>query len=151
MMKKGQTALEYLITYGWALVALAVIILLLYYLGVFNPTMWVPVRNEAVGLSVFGVTDFSVKGDGRITLYLVNNAQASVNLTDIKIKDASLVSPNPALPYVLSPGANLTISGISTITGATGDSFYGTKIEFNYTVIGGASHIDSGIIRGKID
>ncbi|MEM3690294.1 MAG: hypothetical protein QXZ40_01015, partial [Candidatus Micrarchaeia archaeon] len=148
MEKKGQSALEYLITYGWALVALAVIILLLYYLGVFNPTMWVPTKNEAVGLSVFGVTDFSVKGDGSITLYLVNNAQTSVNITDIKIKDSSLVSPSPALPYVLKPGGNLTISGISTITGATGDAFYGVKIEFNYTVIGGASHIDSGIIRG---
>ena len=148
---KGQTALEYLITYGWALVALAVIIMLLFYLGIFNPTAWVPVRNEAIGLSVFGITDFTVKGDGSMTLYLVNNAQSSVNLTDIKIRDASLVGPTPALPIVMSPGANLTISGVSTITGARGDAFYNDKVEFNYTIIGGASHIDSGIIRGKID
>lgn len=151
MRLRGQTALEYLITYGWALVALAVIILLLYYLGVFNPTMWVPMRNEAVGLSVFGVTDFTVRSNGEITLYLVNNAQESVNLTSIGIKDSPLISPNPPLPYVLSPGRNLTISGISTISGSPGDAFYGVKIEFNYTIIGGASHTDSGIIRGKID
>lgn len=151
MKVKGQTALEYLITYGWAIVALGVIIMLLFYLGIFNPTVWVPMKNEAVGLSVFGITDFSVTGDGTIKLYLVNNAQASVNLTDIKIKDTSLVSPSPSLPRVLSPGANLTITGISTIVGTMGDAFYGNKIEFNYTIVGGAQHIDGGILRGKID
>jgi len=151
MKVRGQTALEYLITYGWALVAIGVIIMLLFYLGIFNPSAWMPVRNEAIGLGVFGITDFSVRGDGNITLFLVNNAQASVNLTDIKIKDASLTSPTPALPRVISPGSNLTITGISTIIGNRGDAFYGTKIEFNYSIIGGAQHTDSGIIRGKID
>ena len=148
---KGQTALEYLITYGWAIVAISVIIVLLFYLNIFNPSAWVPVRNDAIGLSVFGITDFSVNGSGWMIMYLVNNAQASVNLSDIKIKDVSLVSPNPALPKVLSPGANLTITGITTITGTRGDAFYGNRIEFNYSIIGGANHTDGGILRGKID
>jgi hypothetical protein len=148
---KGQTALEYLITYGWAIVAIAVIIMLLFYLGAFNPTSWVPVRNEAIGLNVFGITDFTVNGTGTITLYLVNNAQAGVNLTDIKIQGSSLTALSPSLPRVMSPGSNLTITGNSTITGSRGDTFYGTKIEFNYTLVGGAGHTDSGTVRGKID
>lgn len=90
---KGQSAVEYIVTYGWALVALAIIITLLFYMNVFNPAAWVPVNNQAIGLSVFGVTDFRVNGSGVIALYVVNNAQAAVNLTDIKIQDASLVSP----------------------------------------------------------
>jgi len=151
MKLKGQTALEYLIIYGWAIVAISIIIVLLFYLNIFNPSAWVPVKNEAIGLSVFGITDYSVNGTGWITMYLVNNAQASVNLSDIKIKDASLVSPTPPLPRVLSPGANLTISGITTIVGTRGDAFYGNKIAFNYSVIGGANHTDGGILRGKID
>jgi hypothetical protein len=151
MKVKGQSALEYLITYGWALVAISVIIMLLFYLGIFSPASWIPAGNEAVGLSVFGITDFAVKADGTMTLYLVNNAQASVNLTDIKIKDSSLVSPDPTLPRVMTPGANLTITGISTIIGASGDAFYSNKIEFNYSIVGGARHLDSGILRGKID
>ena len=148
---RGQTALEYLITYGWALVAISVIIVLLYYLNVFNPSMWMPVRNEAVGLSVFGVTDFSVNGSGWIVLYIVNNAQASVNLTDIQVQGSSLTSPNPPFPRLLSPGSNLTISGISPIVGNKGDAFYGTAITFNYSIVGGANHTDGGILRGKID
>ncbi|MCX6777158.1 MAG: hypothetical protein NTY73_04305 [Candidatus Micrarchaeota archaeon] len=148
---RGQTALEYLITYGWAIVAISVIMVLLFYMNVFNPATWMPVSNEAVGLSVFGITDFSVNGSGWIVLYVVNNAQASVNLTDIKIQGSSLASPSPSLPRLLSPGTNLTISGISTIVGNKGDAFYSDAIAFNYSVIGGANHTDSGILRGKID
>lgn len=148
---RGQTALEYLITYGWAIIAIAVIIMLLFYLGAFNPSAWVPVRNEAIGLSVFGITDFTVNGTGTMMLFLVNNAQSSVNLTDVRIHGASLTGVSPALPKLMSPGTNLTLTGNSTISGTMGDTFYNTKIEFNYTVVGGASHTDSGMLRGKID
>jgi hypothetical protein len=151
MGMKGQSALEYLITYGWAIVAIGVIIMLLFYLGAFNPAEWVPVSNQAVGLSTFGVTDFTVNGSGTITLYLVNNAQTSVNLTAIKIMNSSLTGLSPALPQLMTPGANLTITGNSTITGTVGTAFYSDPISFNFTVIGGASHSDSGILRGKID
>ncbi len=148
---RGQTALEYLITYGWAIVAISVIIMLLFYLGAFNPTAWVPVRDEAVGLSTFGVTDFTVNGTGVITLYLVNNAQSSVNLMDIKIQGASLTDLNPSLPKLMSPGSTFNITGNSTISGNRGDTFYNNKIEFNFTILGGGSHTDSGMLRGKID
>jgi hypothetical protein len=148
---RGQTALEYLITYGWAIVAIGVIIMLLFYLGAFNPTQWVPVNNEAVGLSVFGVTDFTVNGTGTITLFLVNNAQASVNLTDIRIRDTSLANVTPALPKLISPGGVFNITGNSIIIGNRGDAFYNDKIAFNYTILGGAAHTDSGLLRGKID
>jgi hypothetical protein len=148
---RGQSAMEYLITYSWAIVAIGVIIMLLFYLGAFNPTAWVPVRNEAIGLSVFGITDFTVNGTGTITLFLLNNAQSSVNLTDIKIQGVSLTGVTPALPKLMSPGSTFNITGNSTISGNKEDAFYNTKIEFNYTIVGGAAHTDSGLLRGKID
>jgi hypothetical protein len=151
MRMKGQTALEYLITYGWAIVAIAVIIMLLFYLGAFNPAQWVPVTNEAIGLSTFGVTDFTVNGTGTITLYLVNTAETSVTLTNISILGTPLTGVSPALPRLMSPGGNFTVSGNSTIVGNRGDTFYSDAISFNYTVVGGASHADSGILRGKVD
>lgn len=150
---RGQSALEYLITYGWAIVAIGVIITLLFYLGVFNPAQWVPVNNEAIGLSSVGVIDFTVNGSGTITLFLVNNAQAAINITDIRILGTSLTGLTPPLSSkgYLTPGANLTITGNSTISGSRGDTFYSDKIEFTYNITGGASHTDSGILRGKID
>lgn len=148
---RGQSALEYLITYGWAIVAIAVIIMLLFYLGVFSPSQWVPIRNEAVGLSTFGVNDFTVYGNGTITLYLVNNAQSSVNLTMIKILGSNLTNMTPNLPVVLSPGTTFNVTANSTINGNAGDEFYSDKVEFDFNVVGGGYHQDSGMLRGKID
>jgi len=37
---KGQTALEYLITYGWAILVILVVLAVLWYYGVFNPVKW---------------------------------------------------------------------------------------------------------------
>jgi len=35
--KKGQAALEYLMTYGWAILAVVVVLAVLWYLGIFTP------------------------------------------------------------------------------------------------------------------
>jgi hypothetical protein len=37
---KGQTALEYLLTYGWAILVIMVVLAVLYYYHVFDPKCW---------------------------------------------------------------------------------------------------------------
>ena len=150
-MRRAQSALEYLITYGWAIVILVIVIVLLFYLGVLNPTGFVAVRNQVIGLNTIMVTDFVVNGTGSITLYLVNNAPTSINLTGIKIKDVALTSMSPSSYANWRPGANLTVTGISAITGGKGESFYNAKIEFNYTIMSGGTHVDTGQMTGKIE
>jgi uncharacterized protein (UPF0333 family) len=44
MNKRGQAALEFLMTYGWAILVVLVVIGALAYFGVLNPTMFVPER-----------------------------------------------------------------------------------------------------------
>jgi hypothetical protein len=131
---------------------------LLFYIGVFNPSpppvgngAIIAVSNKALGLSVLGVDNFTVNGAGAITLYIVNNAQAPVNLTDIMINGTSLTNLNPSLPIVMNPGTSLTIRGDSTISGKKGAAFYNTIIEFYFTMIGGNAHNDIGYLDGKID
>lgn len=38
----GQTALEYMITYGWAVVVIMVVLVVLWYYGVFDERRWSP-------------------------------------------------------------------------------------------------------------
>ncbi|MCD4666841.1 hypothetical protein K8R47_03460 [archaeon] len=38
MLKRGQTAMEYLMTYGWAILIVLIALVALFYLGVFNPS-----------------------------------------------------------------------------------------------------------------
>lgn len=42
MNKKGQAAMEFLMTYGWAILAAVVVIGVLAYFGVFNPGTYTP-------------------------------------------------------------------------------------------------------------
>lgn len=44
--KKGQQALEYLITYGWAFIVILVMISAFAYFGLFNPTKYLPSRCD---------------------------------------------------------------------------------------------------------
>jgi hypothetical protein len=37
---KGQTALEYLITYGWAVAVIMVVLMVVWYYGVFDSSIW---------------------------------------------------------------------------------------------------------------
>ncbi|NYZ78872.1 hypothetical protein H0N99_01875, partial [Candidatus Micrarchaeota archaeon] len=43
-MRKGQTAMEYLMTYGWAILIIMVVLAVLFYLGVLNP----PIPEQCV-------------------------------------------------------------------------------------------------------
>ncbi len=40
--KKAQSAMEYLMTYGWAILIIAVVLAALYSLGLFNSAAWGP-------------------------------------------------------------------------------------------------------------
>ncbi len=41
-IKKGQAVIEYLTTYAWAILVIAIVLALLFYLGVFNPSFFAP-------------------------------------------------------------------------------------------------------------
>jgi len=55
MDKKGQSALEYLMTYGWALVVIVIVIAALFAFGIFNP----PTGGTCTGLNKLLYRDHS--------------------------------------------------------------------------------------------
>jgi|GEM_PF-3331711 len=81
IQKRGQTALEFLTTYGWAIFLVAMMLLVMAYFGVVNPEALVPEScnfQEQSGISCLGVDAWS---DGSITLKLQNNRE-NVILTE---------------------------------------------------------------------
>lgn len=150
MRKLGQSAIEYMITYGWMVIAMVAIIAVLFYLGIFNPSTWFATANEVTGMTNFEVTDFTVTPSGYVTLYVKSNTGVQVRITSVKIKGVAMTDLSPTPPIPLNPGANRTITGSSSLTGSSGDSFYNVKIEIVYDVVGGGTdHIDSGVMRGR--
>ena len=126
-----------------------------FYLGIFNPappsSLVTPPEashNSVMGMGTFDVKNYSLLSSGEITMDMQNAAQAPVNITEIKINGTTVTITSPTLPIVMNPNAELTITGKTSMRGNKGDTFTNTKIEINYSVVGGNKHIDSGIMLG---
>ncbi|MEK6963889.1 MAG: hypothetical protein AABX70_05660 [Nanoarchaeota archaeon] len=78
-MKRGQSALEFLMTYGWAILIILVMIAALVYFGVFNPSRLTPERCTAV--PGFGCNDYQMNSDGSANFLIANAKGDSITLT----------------------------------------------------------------------
>jgi hypothetical protein len=114
--KKGQAALEFLMTYGWAIIIIAVVLVVLYQWGVFNPQgnmrptflgFWGVVPSDFVywsnGKMEFTLQNNIIDGDMNITCY---------NITYLDKKYTSCptgpMSPDSDPRYFLSAGNTTT-------------------------------------------
>ena len=68
MNRKGQAAMEFLMTYGWAILAAVIVIGVLAYFGVFSPSTYVP--NQCVLSAPFGCNAGSASVTNGVTLEL---------------------------------------------------------------------------------
>ncbi len=91
MVRKGQSALEYMMTYGWAILVIVIVAAVLYSLGIFSP-------SSSVGTGSTGFAPFT--------------ASAS-NCTTSGLEIAFTVGGTPG-------GAPVEITTGSSITSATG-------------------------------
>src|SRR3989344_2639470 len=61
-MKKAQQAMEFLITYGWALLIVLIVIAALAYFGILNPERLLP--QSCILMPGLSCTDFKVNAEG---------------------------------------------------------------------------------------
>ena len=147
-MKKGQSTLEYLITYGWAILIIVVIAAILWYFGVFNPSRWA--GKQATGFSRFVVDDFVVNTSGGLTLVLgskedkrIQNVNVTVLFGNGTVRDWDNVSS-------MGPGSAYTFHiDNATDPGSVGDS-YRLSVRILYTK-GSLSHSDEGTLIGTME
>jgi hypothetical protein len=77
---KGQTALEYLMTYGWMLLIIGIVGVVLYQYGVFTPPSTPP---GCTGFSQAKPIDWRATSNGSLTLTLVNDAGTKIQITSV--------------------------------------------------------------------
>lgn len=104
MRKKGQAAMEYLMTYGWAILIIIVVVGALFAMGVFKTKSSV---KCSPCFSNFAFVDYSAG-----TLKIRNGAQ---EIDTISVSASPDTSPAVSVsPTSANPGQDLTISGIDT-------------------------------------
>ncbi|MCW1304729.1 MAG: hypothetical protein OH354_03050 [Candidatus Parvarchaeota archaeon] len=141
MKKKAQAALEYLMTYGWAILVIVIVIAALYALGVFTPKASVPCTPC---FSSFAYLDHSYV-NGTLTLKIRNGPRAIV------VSNATFKNPSTGTLYGynetwVSVGANGDIE--KSITASLSKP-YDVEITIYYTVNEtGLQHTDTATIHG---
>lgn len=81
-MRRGQAALEYLVTYGWAFLAILVVMGALVYLGFLSPSRYLPSRCDfGVQLECIDYQLTTEGANGAVWVKFQNNFGDDVNLT----------------------------------------------------------------------
>ena len=139
---KLQSAMEYLMTYGWAILIIVVALGAIFSLNLFSPGTFV--NNQCVLPNGFACISYSIAENGMLTLNLLQSTQDPLNVTGVACNTGKLSLTNhmstiydASNSVYMAVGNNSTFSvqcydGSSAYTGASTSLFTG-YIAINYT------------------
>ncbi len=141
MIAKLQSAMEYLMTYGWAILILAIVLAALYGLGVFNASKFL--GSQCLLQARFSCPSISMSSNGLLTINLLQATSSPINITALGCNTNSSVvnmqqpynPPSNQIEMQISSNYTFTIqcySGSAPFSGSPGGSFNGYLI-INYT------------------
>lgn len=147
MKKKAQSATEYLMTYGWAILAIAVVGGLLYS-QVFSPQKC---AGGATGFAITGTVypdgnEYSIDTSGQLQILLKNTVGKDISLTSIDCPTGNIPF-NPA--ENIADGDSRTITATGCTTGGTAGICYSAPIVFHYQTSAGIDIQAAGTLNGK--
>jgi len=154
-LRKGQGALEYLMTYGWALLVIVVVGAALFALGVLNPSTYT--QKSCRGFTYFSYQDQQMVTND-FTIQVLNGAQ-SIQVTNLAVVNGgnggvgalTVTDDQGASVTTASQGQKLTISGVNDPTNLTSGSSYTYTIQVTYNVVGGISgNVDQATCSGRV-
>ena len=146
-MKRAQAAMEFLMTYGWALLIVLVAVSALAYFGILNADKFLPERC----LMTSGVACLGHKATtSEVTLVLQNSLgqDITVDTLRIEVSGSTLCSSSPGSSLQNGDKATYTISSCST--GSSGSKFK-ADIEFVYTDENSLQKTGIGSLTTKIE
>lgn len=155
---KLQAALQYLMTYGWAILVIAIVVAALAALGVFSVS---PFGNNCIFSEGFSCSSMTISSTGVASFMLVNGYSYPVNVTAVGCNSNLTVAHMQRVTSTLSNSIYLTVdssapfnvqcwTGGSTFSGHLNAPFTG-YIVVNYTSqYVGVNQIAYGKLSSKI-
>ncbi|MFH1447961.1 MAG: hypothetical protein ABIG39_03800 [Candidatus Micrarchaeota archaeon] len=155
-MKKGQGAFEYMMSYGWAVLVIVVLAVVLWNLGVFNPST----ATQASGFSVIRPVAWNFEGAGYgsgNSLYASNATVALSNIAGIDLTIAlngTSASTSSTAKFSKPGAASCGWYGNVNVTDEVGTTITVTwDATNNYGKIGlpaGGQAVVTGVISGPL-
>ncbi|MDE1865162.1 MAG: hypothetical protein KGH94_00785 [Candidatus Micrarchaeota archaeon] len=153
---KAQNAMEFMMTYGWAIVILVVVLATLYSLGFFSPSTLS--ANVCALPANLGCVSAILWPNGIVQLNIQQATQYIISVNAISCNDQGVANALPfSSPVTMQIGSNATFS-VQCYTGSNWASFNGPigtlfsgQLFVNYTDIStGFSHTVSGTLIQKV-
>ncbi len=132
--KKGQGAMEYLMTYGWAIIIVVIVGVALAAMGLFSPSRAETCNPQSIGS--FTYTDHDLKADETFSLRLTSSEDVTVTELTVDGNAASLADTT------INAGSTttLTTSAVSGLTNRNIGDPYGFEVRVSYDVTGGIAN-----------
>ena len=113
--KRSQSALEYMMTYGWAILIIVIVAAVLYSFGIFSPSS--SISATITGFSGLGSVDAVCLGGTSFTVSLGNSLGYPINITRINLTSSSSSSSNsPGVQIPPGESRIITVPGQSLCT-----------------------------------
>ena len=153
--KRSQSALEYMMTYGWAILIIVIVAVILYSMGIFNPSS--SITTTSIGFSPFTVSS-TVCSPAGLSVAIIGgglpDTATSATISKIYITSntgtTALIKEYNLTPVVIFPGKTATII-IPTVACASANVKYSlsAKLQYSYsTPAGSVTTNTTGTIAG---
>jgi hypothetical protein len=150
--RKGQGAMEYLMTYGWAVLVVMIVGVVMWQMGIFN------LGSTAVTSSGFPkikpqLVSCKMTIGGDFSCLFTNGAGTGLTINQVFVSAGPCITTTPAVSDKVSLGDNFMVSATGCNTGVVGDP-YVADVAIAYTLRVGdvdITHNDSGKIRGPYE
>lgn len=159
--KKGQAAMEFLMTYGWAILVVLIAIGALAYFGVLNPGRFLP--SSCTIMPGISCEDFkAVDATETVSLTMRNgigdditDVVVTINQADSNTTICNLTCTSGCTNTDTMPDGQLVTWSAATCTGGTGVGSQGSKFKadilFTYTTASGLPHTKTGSITTQVE
>ena len=105
MFKKAQAAMEFLMTYGWAILIVLIVLAALFYLGIFSP------RSPNVCIAIAPITCPDVKADAGLDTIALVLAASGVSTATITSYDLTSPAAGSCASATITPSASVPTTG----------------------------------------
>ncbi len=153
-LEKAQSAMEYLITYSWAILIIAVALGALYALGLFTPGAFV--QDQCIFPANFGCLSGFLYANGSMVINFEQSTPTGINITAVGCNEEGYTTNMTAFgtPVYLPIGGNATLSAYCYSNGSIATSQPGSLYKgyfiINYTSLDtGFQHVLLGQIVEK--
>ncbi len=123
--KRSQSALEYMMTYGWAILIIVIVAVVLYSMGIFSPSSFLSFSG-ITGLSGFQPASAACASNGQMIVKLSNSLGYQVSINSINVTTSSGVSVTQPESATLNPGQTEEFLVFGICPKTSGSSFSDT-------------------------